>query len=89
MKTIKIYLIKDRETGLYYTEAVADVPATTIKNVFDSLTATDGTILMGKFRHTKGYLFKKKIKSFIKRTASFFKAIKDAYNENIGQEFID
>lgn len=79
MKTeiIKIYLKPDRETGCYYADMVTDVSPRTIRYVFDSLTSShDGMIIESKIKHTKGYIFKNKIKSFIKKTFCGYKGDK-------------
>jgi hypothetical protein len=94
-KTIKINLRQDRETGLYYADVITDVSLTTVKHAFDSLTSSyDGRIIKEKVSHTKGYIFRKRIKTAVTKTAYFFKAIlkgvKSGYEDDFKkQQFTD
>lgn len=84
-KSIKIKLIYDNETHDYKAVCRTDVRAETVRNAFDSLMFNDGNIIPSKFKHTRAFIFRAKMKSFARRTAYVFKAFKKACSKDFAE----
>ncbi len=85
-KIIKIKMYYDRKDGRWYTKNIRnDLSLDTIKDAMDSYYKTDGSINQRKIVHTRRYIFKNKVKSFIERTAYVFKAIRTACSNDFNR----
>lgn len=75
----------DKYGHLYAAYVRTDLPLVRIREAFDFMSLEDGTINSAKVKHTRKYICKQKLKSFFKRIAYVFKAIKTACSNDFNR----